>query len=49
MESNLPPPPLVAGQVDVGVPGEMEEAMNDPARFIGLADEWCREHPEKGE
>jgi hypothetical protein len=34
--------------VDVGVPGE-EEAMSDPARFIELANEWCREHTEKGE
>jgi hypothetical protein len=23
--------------------------LSDPARFIELADEWCREHPEKGE
>jgi hypothetical protein len=43
-----PPPPLVAGPLDVGIPGELEEAMSNPARFIGLADEWCREHPEKG-
>jgi len=24
----------------------MEEAMNNSARFIKLADEWCREHEE---
>jgi len=36
MESNLPPPPLVAGQVDLGVPGEMEEAMKDAICLIGM-------------
>jgi len=24
-------------------------AATDPAQFIELADEWCREHTEKGE
>lgn len=23
--------------------------LSDPAQFIALANEWCREHPEKGE
>ena len=27
----------------------MRWLLSDPARFIELADEWCREHTEKGE